>query len=71
MNRTGMNLRLAAAYRKITRVQGGNGQDTSFWDDVWVQDCPPSELMPALYSHFDGRGTSVCEILASPLRDQF
>jgi hypothetical protein len=28
------------AYRKITRVDIGDGRNTSFWDDTWLGDCP-------------------------------
>ena len=61
---------LLPAYRKITRVQVGNGKNTSFWDDIWFEDCPLSELLPALHSHFIGRQSSLKDVLTSPLRGQ-
>ena len=34
---------LLPAYRKITRVDVGDGRSTAFWDDVWLGDCPLAE----------------------------
>jgi hypothetical protein len=62
---------LLPAYLKISRVRVGNGQNTSFWDDVWFEDCPLSDLLPALHSHFTGRLTSLKDVLSSPLRQRF
>jgi hypothetical protein len=62
---------LLPAYRKITRVQVGNGKNTSFWDDIWFEDCLLSELLLALHNHFIRRQSSLKDVLTSPLRGQF
>jgi hypothetical protein len=62
---------LLPAYQRITRVSVGNGRDTAFWEDVWLGDTPLQISFPALYSHFDGHGSSVQEVLPAPLGQQF
>ena len=47
----------------------GNGEDTSFWHDTWLTDEPLAEKMPALFSHFVGRATSVRDIVHGGLRN--
>ena len=53
---------LLPAYRRISHVQVGNGQDTSFWKDQWIGDQPLSSQLPALHRHLL-RGASVEEVV--------
>ena len=54
---------LLPAYRRISHVQVGNGQDTSFWKDQWIGDQPLSSQLPALHSHLLREGASVEEVV--------
>lgn len=61
----------ALAYQKISRVNLGNGRNTSFWNDIWLGDKPLSEHLPILYSHFASLKTPVQAVLSTPLRPLF
>lgn len=47
----------------------GDGRDTAFWRDNWLVDGPLSTHMPVLYSHFEGRATSVRDVTDTGLRN--
>jgi hypothetical protein len=62
---------LLPAYIVITRVDVGDGADTSFWDDVWMEDGTLAERFPALHSHSTEQGVSVREALSTTLPSLF
>lgn len=62
---------LLPAYRKITRVNVGDGRSTAFWYDVWLGELPLPECFPALHSHFAGHESSVCDVLSLVSADDF
>jgi hypothetical protein len=48
-------------YQAITTVIIGNGQQTSFWMDVWLGDDALADRFPALFSHCTKKEASVQE----------
>lgn len=62
---------LLPTYRKITRVDVGNGRNTSFWGDIWLGDCPLVDSLPTLHSHCIEQEKSVQEMMTGPLCSHF
>lgn len=60
---------LLPAYQRITTVSVGNGRDTSFWHDCWLIDGSLAEKMPAIFSHYNGRAASVCDVVTTGIRN--
>lgn len=58
---------LLPAYRKITRVNVGDGRNTSSWYDVWLGELPLAEYFLALHSHFAGQASSILGVLSLPM----
>jgi hypothetical protein len=60
---------LLPAYQQITTVSVGNGKATSFWHYTWLVQGPLALKMPALFSHFVGRSSSVHDVLRAGVRN--
>lgn len=54
---------LLPAYRCITKVRLGNGNNTSFWWDVWEGDSTLATKFPSLLSHCSDSSSSVSQVL--------
>lgn len=54
---------LLPAYRCITQVSLGNGTQTSFWHDRWLDGHPLAVHFPSLHSHFTAGDVSVRQVL--------
>jgi hypothetical protein len=52
-------------FRDITTVKLGDGSFTSFWLDLWLDDCTLAERFPALFSHSLRKNISVAEAISS------
>ena len=60
---------LLPLYQAITTVTVGDGQSTSFWQDVWLEDECFSDRFPALHSHCKRDDQSVAAIVNGGLRE--
>lgn len=58
---------LLPLYQAITSVELGNGQSTSFWNDVWLADDALADVYPALFSHCNLKSASVKDIMSAGL----
>lgn len=54
---------LLPAYRSISHVRVGNGEDTSFWLDRWLTSSTQADAFPSLHSHFTKGDASVHTVL--------
>jgi hypothetical protein len=54
----------AKLFKVCTKIWVGNGQNTKFWDDRWLQDQAPSDLAPALFRWASRKNITVAEGLA-------
>ena len=61
---------LLPAYQHITKVSIGDGRSADYWRD-WLVDAPLADLLPALYSHYVARATTVRDVVRVNLRDLF
>ena len=50
-------------YQAITTVSIGNGEQTSFWMDVWLGDDALADRFPILFSHCKQKDVSVKDVL--------
>jgi hypothetical protein len=60
---------LVPIYRTITRVEIGNGENTSFWLDAWHGDYALSSAYAALFDHSIKPDITVKEAIEGELRD--
>lgn len=59
---------LLPLYQAITSVVIGDGNNCSFWNDVWIGDECLADKFPALFSHCHNKLATVCEIKTSGLQ---
>lgn len=58
---------LLPAYQQITKVSIRDGRNTDFWKDYWLGDAPLATRLPALFSHYVARATSMHDVMRASL----